>query len=118
MTSVPSLRVYEVLDGFEDVWHPSLCNLAYTDATLSQALLENIPSLKKLDTIIIRPNVGKNSAVQEATVVKCVTALKSLPPVPEKRRLFIAHEVVYFTTTWRNRERRHLTGGLTEVDLS
>ena len=120
MKGVPGLRVYEILDKWEDVYMNFCSSYTATDAALSQVLLENILSLKKLDTIIIRPNVGLNDlpVIREATIVKFVTALKSLPPGLEKRRLFIAREDGPYIS-WANRGvGRHLIGGLTEVDLS
>ena len=35
MKGVPGLRIYEILDGYEDVWLPDLWSPAYADATLS-----------------------------------------------------------------------------------
>ena len=114
--NVPGLRVYEILDGYEDVWYPSLCDFAHTNAVVSQVLLNYISSFKKLDTVILRPYKVVWKAplvVREATISKCVAALKSLPPGPIKRRLFISREG--FTT---KADESQLTGDLSEVYFS
>jgi hypothetical protein len=117
---IPNLRVYEILDGYEDVWLFSLIVLASFNIT-SQHFLKHIVSFKKLNTIILRPYNGTGLtsgpvSVPDTTIKKCITVLKGLAPTTDKRRMFISHEGL--CERKNQRAGRQLMGDLTEVDLS